>query len=95
MYCAGVSHGTRATYHFALRKEYVPALREATKAYECHRDLLKLDPHYMSELAAADLETRLQHRDRARVHYQRVADAVPDSDEGKLARRALAKFGVH
>ena len=29
MYWAGVVHGTRATYHFALRKEYMPALHEA------------------------------------------------------------------
>jgi tetratricopeptide (TPR) repeat protein len=47
MYWAGVSHGTRATYHFTLRKEYVPALHEATDAYKYHRDLLKLDPTYI------------------------------------------------
>jgi tetratricopeptide repeat protein len=47
MYWAGVSHGTRATYHFALRKEYMPALHEATEAYKYHRDLLKLDPQYV------------------------------------------------
>lgn len=47
MYWAGVTHGTRATYHFALRKEYMPALHEATEAYKYHRDLLKLNPHYV------------------------------------------------
>ena len=47
MYWAGVSHGTRATYHFTLRKEYLPALHEATDAYKYHRDLLKLDPTYV------------------------------------------------
>ena len=47
MYWAGVSHGTRATYHFTLRKEYMPALHEATDAYKYHRDLLKLDPTYV------------------------------------------------
>lgn len=47
MYWAGVTHGTRATYHFALRKEYKPALHEATEAYNYHRDLLKLNPHYV------------------------------------------------
>ena len=47
MYWAGVGHGTRATYHFALRKEYLPALHEATAAYNYHSDLLKLDPDYV------------------------------------------------
>jgi tetratricopeptide (TPR) repeat protein len=47
MYWAGVSHGTRATYHFTLRKEYMSALHEATDAYKFHRDLLKLDPTYI------------------------------------------------
>ena len=47
MYWAGVSHGTRATYHFALRKEYMPALHEASAAYKYHSDLLKADPEYV------------------------------------------------
>jgi tetratricopeptide (TPR) repeat protein len=47
MYWAGVSHGTRATYHFAVRKEYMPALHEASAAYKYHNDLLKIDPDYV------------------------------------------------
>ena len=47
MYWAGVGHGTRATYHFALRKEYLPALHEATAAYDYHTGLLKLDADYV------------------------------------------------
>ncbi len=47
LYWSGVGHGTRATYHFALRKEYKQALHEATDAYNRHRDLLKLDPGYV------------------------------------------------
>jgi Tetratricopeptide repeat len=47
MYWAGVGHGTRATYHFALRKEYLPALHEATAAYNYHIGLLKLDADYV------------------------------------------------
>ncbi len=47
MYWAGVAHGTHATYHFALRKEYMSALHEATAAYKYHSDLLKLDPDYV------------------------------------------------
>ncbi len=47
MYWAGVTHGTRATYHFTLRKEYMPALREATAAYKQHEQLMKLDANYV------------------------------------------------
>ena len=44
MYWAGVSHGTRATYHFALRKEYMPALHEACAAYNTIVICLRLTP---------------------------------------------------
>lgn len=47
LYWAGVTHGTRATYHFTLRKEYMPALHESTDALKLHRRLLELDPHYV------------------------------------------------
>ncbi len=47
LYWAGVTHGTRATYHFTLRKEYMPALRESTAALKLHRTLLELDPNYV------------------------------------------------
>jgi tetratricopeptide (TPR) repeat protein len=47
LYWAGVTHGTRATYHFTLRKEYMPALHESTEALKLHRTLLELDPNYV------------------------------------------------
>lgn len=47
LYWGGVTHGTRATYHFTLRKEYLPALHEATDALKLHRHLLELDPNYV------------------------------------------------
>jgi tetratricopeptide (TPR) repeat protein len=47
LYWAGVTHGTRATYHFTLRKEYMPALHESTDALKLHRSLLEMDPHYV------------------------------------------------
>lgn len=47
LYWGGVSHGTRATYHFTLRKEYMPALHEATDALKLHRKLLELDPNHV------------------------------------------------
>jgi tetratricopeptide (TPR) repeat protein len=48
LYWGGVTHGTRATYHFTLRKEYMPALHEATDALKLHRNLLELDPNYVN-----------------------------------------------
>jgi hypothetical protein len=47
---------------------------------------------YVAELAAADLQMRSQKPDSARSHYQRVAEAVPDTEEGKAARRALQRL---
>lgn len=47
MYWAGVTHGTRATYHFSLRKEYKNALREADAAQKHHKQLVALDPNYV------------------------------------------------
>jgi tetratricopeptide (TPR) repeat protein len=47
MYWMGVGHGTRATYHFALRQQYISALREATTAYKYHEHLLKIDPDFV------------------------------------------------
>jgi tetratricopeptide (TPR) repeat protein len=47
LYWAGVTHGTRATLDFVLRKEYVAALHESTEALDLHRRLLELDPQYV------------------------------------------------
>jgi len=47
---------------------------------------------YLSELAAANLEMHGQRPEAARPHYQRVAEALPDSEEGKIARNALKKL---
>ena len=47
---------------------------------------------YLSELAAANLEMRGQRPEAARPHYRRVAEALPESEEGKIARNALKKL---
>lgn len=47
LYWAGVTHGTRATFDLALRKEYVTALHESTEALDLHRRVLELDPQYV------------------------------------------------
>jgi tetratricopeptide (TPR) repeat protein len=48
---------------------------------------------FRSELAAADICVRLNRRAEALRKYQRVAAAVPDTAEGKAARRALKRLG--
>ncbi len=45
-YWAGVTHGTRATYHFTLRRAWMAALHEAKDAQKYHRELLAADPNY-------------------------------------------------
>jgi tetratricopeptide (TPR) repeat protein len=47
---------------------------------------------YRAALAAADVETRLKRNSQAIRNYQRVADAVPNTDEGRAARHALIQF---
>jgi tetratricopeptide repeat protein len=47
LYWAGVAHGTRATFEFALRRAWVAALHQAKDATRYHRDLAKLDPSYV------------------------------------------------
>ena len=50
MYWAGVTHGTRATYEFALHRAWLPALHEAKDATRYHRELIALDPAYVDAL---------------------------------------------
>jgi tetratricopeptide (TPR) repeat protein len=45
-----------------------------------------------SRLEAANLLRQVQQNDSSRRMYQQVADETPDSDEGKLARKALQQF---
>jgi tetratricopeptide (TPR) repeat protein len=47
---------------------------------------------FRAELAAADLDLQMDHRTEAIRKYEHVAQAVPDTDEGKTAKRALRKI---
>ncbi len=47
LHWSDVTPGTRATYHFTLCKQYIPALRESTAALKTHCTLLEVDPHYV------------------------------------------------
>lgn len=47
---------------------------------------------YRADLASADLLASQQRHKEARTKYQRVAQAAPDSEEGKLARKRLKQY---
>ena len=44
-----------------------------------------------AQLANAQLLQRLGRGDEARTHYEQLASSYPDSDEGKIARKALER----
>jgi len=46
-----------------------------------------------AQLAAADLEARNHRPDQARRLYQRLLDTAPNSEEARLAKKALNKLG--
>jgi len=45
-----------------------------------------------SRLEAARILQQMNEHERAQRMYRQVADAVPDSEEGKLARKALQQY---
>ncbi len=47
LYWSGVSHGTRATYLFAVKRSYLAALGEAKVANKQHKQLLAADPGFV------------------------------------------------
>ncbi len=75
--------------------EHLGELAEALGSYESAGRLPGGDIYvYRAELAAADLYLRLNRRGEAFRKYERVSSAVPATDEGKAARRALKKLQV-
>lgn len=65
---------------------------EALRLYDLASHLPPSRDTYRADLAAAELDRRLNRQEDARLHYQRVLNAAPDSDEGRTARRALRSF---
>ena len=65
---------------------------EALRLYDLASRLPPSRDTYRADLAAAELDRRLNRQQDARLHYQRVLNAAPDTDEGKTARRALRSF---
>ena len=47
LYWGGVTHGTRATYYFTLKRSWKGALDEAKAAQKQHKTLLELDPAFV------------------------------------------------
>jgi tetratricopeptide (TPR) repeat protein len=81
LYQAGQAYEHLREYESALARYTEAGLQSGSDQYI-----------YISELAAADLDMRLQRPDAARPHYQRVAEAGRDSEGGKSARVALKKL---
>jgi tetratricopeptide repeat protein len=76
-YRAGKAHQQLGDTEEALR------LYNAASRHPASRDT------YRADLAAAELYRQLNRQQDARLHYQRVVNAIPDTDEGRTARRAL------
>ena len=62
---------------------------EALRLYNAASQLPASRDTYRADLAAGELCRRLNRQQDARLHYQRVVNAIPDTDEGRTARRAL------
>jgi tetratricopeptide (TPR) repeat protein len=79
LYRAGQAHEHLNDYETALQLyEEAGSLPDKSRAV------------YQSELAAADLNRRLNRLPEARKQYRQVAQAVPNTDLGRAARRALS-----
>lgn len=81
---------SRILYRAGRAHEHLDDTGEALRLYEAagNASQATLDT-YRADLAAADLQQRLNHREDALRNYQRVASAVPNTAEGRAAFRAL------
>jgi tetratricopeptide (TPR) repeat protein len=77
-------------YRDGMAQEHLGNTDRALQLYlEAGRQTGKDMDVYRAELAAAQLYAKLNRRPEAEEAYQRVASAIPDTEEGKRARRAL------
>jgi tetratricopeptide (TPR) repeat protein len=72
--------------------EQEEALRRYQKAAEVNDGGIYV---YRAELAAAAIELSQNRGAEARSRYERVAKAVPDTDEGRAANQALKNIGAN
>ncbi|MGO9273511.1 MAG: tetratricopeptide repeat protein [Terriglobia bacterium] len=84
----------RILYETGKAHEHLGEMDQALRLYDRSATLPGKKPFsYQAELAAAHLELQLNHPAAARQRYQQIADAVPDTEEGKAARQALKEIG--
>lgn len=80
LYLSGQAHEKLGEHELALAR------------YDEAEQLKKDDPYIRkAALAHADLLKRTGRADEARLHYQQLASAFPESDEGKAASKALKR----
>ena len=83
----------RIFYRAGRAHERLGQLDEALELYETASRVPRPSRDtYRAGLAAAELDRRLNRREEALRNYQRVARAVPNTDEGRAALRALQSF---
>jgi tetratricopeptide (TPR) repeat protein len=80
-------------YQAAQAHQQLGQTEEALRRYEMAARLQENNIYvYRAELAAAGLCLELDRRLDAVRKYERVANAIPDTDEGRAARRALRQL---
>jgi len=85
----------RILYETGKAHEHLGEMDQALRLYDRAATLPGKKPFsYEAELAAAHLELQLNHPAAARQRYQQIANAVPDTEEGKAARQALKEIGA-
>lgn len=83
----------RILYQAGQTHERLNEIELARAQYDECSQLTGNDVHiYRCELSAADIDARLNRPESARRRYQRVVESVPNSEEGKLAKKALKKL---
>ena len=81
-------------YEDGLMRAHLGAAGQSLARYEEAGSLSGKDIYiYRADLAAADIYASRNDIQRAKEKYQIVAEAVPDSEEGRAALRALKNIG--
>jgi len=84
----------RVLYETGVAHEHIGETDEALRLYDRAATIPERQPYSnRAELAAAHLELQLNHPAEARRRYQKIADALPGTAEGKAAREALREMG--
>jgi tetratricopeptide (TPR) repeat protein len=83
----------KVLYKSGRAYEHLQQDESALNRYQEAAALPGTDRHiYLSAFAAANVYMRQQRPEAACAHYHRVADAMPEAEEGEASRRALRKL---